>query len=146
MELREQIIKELTSLCPFVDECYKQCTPADQENCWGVPANLIIHVVEKQEQEAIAPHWQSKPDKAGWWWMSNLLGEPEILKVENGSNILWVDAGLCWLTVDEYDDKFPNSKWLRIEQPEAPIPCHADVLLELANKPQQEIRKLNERT
>ena len=40
-QLRELIIKKLVDLCPFVDDCKKQCTPADQENCWGVHANQI---------------------------------------------------------------------------------------------------------
>lgn len=40
-QLRELILEKLVALCPFVDDCKRQCTPADQENCWGVHSNEI---------------------------------------------------------------------------------------------------------
>ena len=44
--LREQIEGKLVALCPFVDDCKRQCTPADQTNCWGVHSSQIVNIIQ----------------------------------------------------------------------------------------------------
>jgi len=40
-ELRERIKIELIAKC-FVDNCERQCTPTDQEDCYGQQADAIM--------------------------------------------------------------------------------------------------------
>ena len=46
-ELRERIKIELIAKCPFVDNCERQCTPTDQEVCYGEHADAIVARVKE---------------------------------------------------------------------------------------------------
>ena len=39
---REAIIDVLVSRCPFVDACIRQCTPTDQDVCFGETADSLV--------------------------------------------------------------------------------------------------------
>jgi len=46
-ELREWIKIELIAKCPFVDKCERQCTPTDQEDCYGEHADAIVSRIKE---------------------------------------------------------------------------------------------------
>ena len=54
-ELRERIKLELIARCPFVDKCERQCTPTDQEDCYGQHADAIIPWVVDWLGERLLP-------------------------------------------------------------------------------------------
>jgi hypothetical protein len=67
-------------------------------------------------------HWQDKPDKAGYWWRYHPAYRiPQLTEIFGEKELLVNYAGILIVSVDtDLKEYYPDSKWLYIEQPEAP--------------------------
>lgn len=84
--LRENLQQRLVALCPFVDECKRQCTPADQTNCWSVHTEEIIKALASlplyvKAEDKRLPDWEKYTFKQmKKWGYLNVIPLSEVLK------------------------------------------------------------------
>jgi len=46
--LKEKILNEMVQACPFVDNCEKECSKSDQEECYRISAHNVANLFKAE--------------------------------------------------------------------------------------------------